>query len=80
MKIRFLQISDLHLDSACSGLSWEESVRELRGALSTAVDLAKSESVDLLLMPEIYTSTRMSPAILRDSWPGSLPVQDPFES
>jgi len=55
VKVKFVQISDLHLGSACSGVSWEESVRELRGALSSAVDLAKGESVDLLLMPgDIY--------------------------
>ena len=53
--IRFLQISDIHLESACSGLPWEKGRRELRRAFSGAIDLAKSESVDLLLVPgDVY--------------------------
>ena len=53
--IRFLQISDIHLESACSGLPWEKGRRELRRAFSGAIDLAKSESVDLLLLPgDVY--------------------------
>jgi DNA repair exonuclease SbcCD nuclease subunit len=53
--IRFLQISDIHLESACSGLPWQEGQTELQRTFSAAIDLAKSQSVDLLLVPgDVY--------------------------
>jgi len=53
--IRFVQISDVHLESPFSGLRWEVGRRELRRAFSAAIGLAKESSADLLLMPgDVY--------------------------
>ena len=53
--VRFLQISDIHLESPCAGLPWEKGRRELRRVLSAAIDLAEEISADLLLLPgDIY--------------------------
>lgn len=67
--MKLLHASDLHLDSPLSGLSPEKSAlrrRELRSIPAHLATLAKSEAVDLALLPgDLFDSVRVYPETIR---------------